>query len=137
MGLRNSQLRRRSMGLLATVGILVGVMAPAYASGSKSTHIYDKKDGYASARWKDDAPGAKTRATTRWCTREYRMRLRKDRNGLPDPVVGSEWINCLSYDDAVHSDNKTPKAKYHYDIGGMDGSCFCDYRTTASVDVYW
>ena len=75
--------------------------------------------------------------TAHSCSRDFQATIRMDKFGLPDPNVGQEWLNCTSYADAVYSDDATPSGKYHYDINGMDGSCFCDYRTVADTTVYW
>jgi hypothetical protein len=127
-------------GVAASVGVatlVIGLAAPALAA-SRSDVIDNKKDGWASSHWNDTTSTNETRVTVQLgCSREFQARLRKDRTGLPDATVGSEWINCFSYDDAVRSDGNPSTGDYHYDINGMDGSCFCDYTTTAFATVYW
>lgn len=141
MRMHSPRLRNGIAGAVAVSAMVIGIAAPAFA-GTRSDTIDNRKDGWSSDRWNDGDSNDETRVTVRWCTREFRARIRKDRTGLPDPTIGSEWINCRSYDDAVRSDSNPAAGKYHYDINGMDShyGCdtgFCDYRTTAGADVYW
>lgn len=135
-GQRAKRLKRRSLAFLAATALVVGVGAPAFAS-SMDVFIDAQMDGWESPRWNDYAGAADTHVTAYSCSREFQATLRLDKVGLPDPNVGREWLNCLSYADAVYSDGATATGKYHYDINGMDGSCFCDYRTSADTTVYW
>lgn len=127
---------RRALTVSVIAASAISLALPSFAS-SRDDVIDNEKDGWASASWSDNAGGTGTHVTAYWCTREFRARIRKHRSGLPDATHGSEWLNCLDYDDAVYSDGDTPTGTYHYDINGMDGSCFCNYRTTAGVTVYW
>lgn len=127
----------------AVVALVAGIAVPAFAS-SRDVQVNNRKDGWASASWTDNAGSTPTRVTFSWCAPyEFRSRIRKERAGvIPDSTVGSEWINCESYPDAVYSDGDTSTGKYHFDINGMDShyGCdtgFCDYRTYADATVYW
>lgn len=122
---------------VATAATVVGVAAPSFA-GQRHDDINNVLDGWDSANWRDYDGDDSTRVTVRWCTREFRVNIRKNKAfPQPDPVIGTEWMNCLSYDDAVYSDSNPAPGTYHYEVHGMDGSCFCDYRTTAGADIYW
>jgi hypothetical protein len=129
-------LKTRLSGVVAVVACVVGIAAPAFAA-SRDVLIDNKLDGWESPRWNDGAGASPTEVRARWCSLEFQATIRKDRTGLPDPNVGQEWLNCASYVDSVYSDGDTATGDYHYDINGMDGSCFCDYRTTADTSVYW
>lgn len=126
--------------LAAGVGIAAvtfGMAAPAVAA-DRWSDIINGKDGWSSPTWYDGTAGNETRVTVHvGCTREFQARIRKHVNNAPDSTKGTEWINCYAYDDAVRSTEYIGSGTYHYDINGMDGACFCDYRTYAVADVHW
>lgn len=64
------------------------------------------------------------------CRTRADRQFRKERFG-PDGTVGSERINCTSYDDAVYAGD-VPADDYHFDVSEYTCSvaaCFYPYLT--------
>ena len=71
------------------------------------------------------------------CRHNFDARIRKERFG-PDGTVGSERINCTSYDDAVYAGD-VPADDYHFDVSEYSCSvaaCFYPYLT-GDYTEYW
>jgi hypothetical protein len=135
--------KRRVSALAAGALIAIGVAAPAFAEGSRNSHMTNWIDGDASSNWKDeDTDSTDTHVTFDDCTREFTATIRRTKTLAPDPKVGSEHINCLTYVDAVRAGDLSP-ANYHFDISDM-GISYCTSGVcvfyTTSVDalhIYW
>jgi hypothetical protein len=102
-------------------------------------------DGDASSNWHDNnSDSVNTHVTFNDCTREFTATIRRTRTGLPDPSVGSEYINCRSYADAVYGGDLSA-ADYHFDVSGMGtaycnpqtGQCVFNSTTVNSLRIYW
>jgi hypothetical protein len=124
--------------------IAVGIAAPAFAEGSRQSYMNDWIDGDGSSNWADhNTDGTDTHVTFNSCTREFRATIRKTITGAPDPSLGSEWIDCKSYADAVRVGD-VPAANYHFDIGGMgyefcNSTVGCVFNKTdvPELHIYW
>lgn len=128
-----------SVGFFA---ILIGFALPAYAEGNRTTYMSGYKDGDESRQWVDrNTDGTDTRAVFFFrCTREFRAYIYREDAG-PDTNMGSEWIDCQSYDDAVRVGD-VPADEYHFTITGLGSVCFSGQCTPNRTDVdpvkiYW
>lgn len=135
--------RRVAVGIGCAVALAYGMSAPAFAESTVYGRMRSWDNGTQSNDWHDYAKndGVETHVTFYdGCTREFRARIRKNNFG-PDTTVGSEWINCGSYDDAVRV-GVLPAEDYHFDVqdiaGGSCGKFSCDVgKTSGSYREYW
>lgn len=96
-----------------------------------------------SSNWSDhNRDSTNTHVTFRSCTREFRATIRRTISARPDPSVGSEWINCRSYSDAVYGGD-LKAANYHFDVTGMgfawcsSGQCAYNLTSVPWLRMYW
>lgn len=135
--------KRGLMAVLAAVLIAVGVAAPAIAEGHRQSLMKNWQDGDASSNWADkNLDATKTHVTFNSCSREFKATIRQTIPLRPDPSVGSEWINCRSYADAVYAGD-LKAANYHFDVNGMGiyncigGSCVMNKTSVPVLHIYW
>jgi hypothetical protein len=136
--------RRRLAGITMVAGaIVLGVGGPAVAEGQFESLMKDWRDGNRSRTWtdlnKDNTNARATFYTT--CTREFRATIRRERKWGPDTNMGSEWIDCRSYKDAVEVGD-VAAGNYHFDVTGLGAVCIsgkCTPKVTSvpKVVVYW
>ena len=135
---------KQRFGAAGAVGaIVMGIAAPAFAEGSRQSYMNDWHDGDASSSWDDNnKDGADTHVTFNSCTREFTATIRKTVPLNPDPKIGSEWINCTSYADAVRVGD-VASANYHFDVSGMGlawcsgGQCAYNLTDVPELHIYW
>jgi 6-phosphofructokinase len=91
------------MTLVAAGALAFGVAAPAFAEGTRTSYMVGWSSGDSSNDWYDaNADATNTHVTFRDCTREFQASIRKSVTG-PDPLYGTEWIDCKAYADAVYA----------------------------------
>lgn len=120
-----SRVTKKSVDAICAAALIVlGIAAPSFAEGTRDSYMNDWTDGDASSDWTDkNKDSVDTRVVFDRCTLEFKATIRHTRTGLPDPSVGSEYMNCASGDDAVHAGD-LPSANYHFDVSGL-GIAYC------------
>lgn len=138
--MRTSITRTAAVGF-AAIAVAVGIAAPALAAGSRTSHMTNWIDGDASSNW-SVGTNASTHVTFNSCNREFKATIRHTIPLHADPAVGSEWINCKSYADAVYA-TADGGGNYHFDVTGMGiaycvaGACVFNTTTVPSMVIHW
>jgi len=121
----------------------IGLAAPAFAEGYRDSYMNDWHDGDTSSNWKDNNEDSYNgRVTFRSCTREFRATVRRVVSFQPDKQVGSEWIDCRSYSDAVYVGDVSA-GTYHFDVSGMgfawcsSGQCAYNLTDVPDLRISW
>lgn len=135
---------RRAMTAVVAGGLIaIGVAVPVFAEGSRDSSMSNWTDGDASSNWKDNnTDSTNTHVTYDDCTREFTATIRRTVPFAVDPNVGSEYINCRSYPDAVYAGDLSA-ASYHFDVTGMgiayciSGSCVFNRTSVNSLHIHW
>ena len=135
--------RKVITAVIAAALVAIGVAAPALAEGHRQSYMSNWIDGDASSNWNDKNLDAYNgHVTFKSCTREFQATIRQTITARPDPSVGSEWINCKSYADAVY-DGDVKSGNYHFDVTGMGiyncvgGSCVYNKTSVPELHIYW
>lgn len=134
---------RWAAAVSGSVLIAVGLAAPVFAEGHRQSYLNDWHDGDRSSSWRDNnIDGTNGRVTFVSCSREFRATIRQEKTLAPDPSVGSEWIDCRSYADAVYAGDVS-RADYHFDVSGMglawcaSGQCAYNLTDVPELHIYW
>lgn len=134
---------RRLASASAAALIAIGLAAPAFAEGHRESYMNNWHDGDRSSSWRDNnIDAANGRVTFKSCTREFKATIRQDKSFAPDPSVGSEWIDCRSYADAVYAGD-VGRGDYHFDVSGMglawcaSGQCAYNLTDVPELHIYW
>lgn len=115
------RVKKRLVVVFAGTAIAVGVAAPAFAEGSRTSSMTNWVSGNASNSWYDgNNDSTSTHVTFNDCTREFQSTIRKTVTG-PDPSYGTEWIDCKAYADAVYAGD-VPAGNYHFDVTDFSGT---------------
>jgi hypothetical protein len=113
--------RNRIVALFSVAAVAVGVAAPAFAEGNRTSSMSSWSSGDASHSWYDgNTDSDATHVTFYDCTREFKATIRKTVTG-GDPSYGSEWIDCKAYVDAV-SVGDVAAGDYHFDVTDFSGT---------------
>lgn len=102
---------------VAAIGLVTfGVVAPAFAEGSRTGTMTNWTDGDSSNSWADhNSDGATTSVLFyQGCKHDFDARIRKE-NFTWDTTMASERINCTSYNDAVVGGDYAAD-NYHFDV---------------------
>jgi len=124
---------KQGLAVSAAVGLVtLGSAAPAFAEGRQNGHMEKWTDGDRGPTWHDsNIDNVITKVVFYSVFRhDFDARIRKERFG-PDGTVGSERINCTSYDDADYAGDE-PADDYHFDVSEYTCSvaaCFYPYLT--------
>ena len=140
-----SRARRFSAGVVAILGLTVGIMAPAMALTRTDSNMdfTEGNGGNESARWTDSSPDyADSRVTVaQGCNRDFTVTIREDKSLQPDPSRGAEWINCTSYADATYASSSTDFSKKHHydgtDIGLVSAKPYVPKHAVFNAVVRW
>lgn len=135
--------RVRKLAAITTgiAALTFGLAAPALAESTVFGHMSGWGDGHASSSWHDYNTDSTNTHVTFYdsCTKEFTGRIRRNNFG-PDTTMGSEWINCTSYDDAVYAGD-VPSDDYHFDVQLSSSSCgkfsCSDPKTSGDYREYW
>ncbi len=125
------RMKNRIMVVFAGAAVVAGVAAPAFAEGSRTSHMTGWSSGDASNSWYDgNLDSVSTHVMFNDCTREFQATIRKTVTG-PDPSYGTEWIDCKAYADAVYAGD-VPAGNYHFDVTAFSGT-----TTVHNLTEYW